>query len=94
MWRASVFVWALAACSPFPELDETIDAATEAADFPELVPLEPILAEAAAGSNRDPQTKSNLDARAAALRSRAARLRTSVVDEESKARMQRGVPQG
>ena len=33
----------LSACTQFPELDRTISAEVEAADYPALVPLEPLL---------------------------------------------------
>lgn len=94
MWRAGLTVLVLAACTQFPQLDETIDPATEAADYPELVPLEPILADAAVAPERHAETEAALSARAAALRSRAAQLQSGVVDDETQARMRRGVPQG
>lgn len=98
MWRAvfpALFLaLALGACTQFPELDDTIDPAAEAADYPRLIPLEPMLAEARAAPARNAETEAALEARAAALRARAARLRGEVVDAETQARMRRGVPQG
>lgn len=94
MWRAGLLLLVLAACTQFPQLDETVDPATEAADFPELVPLEPILAEVAVQPDRAAETEATLAARAAALRARAARLRSGVVDADTQARMRSGVPRG
>ena len=95
MWRAGlIFFLALGACTQFPELDETVGPEAEAADYPALVPLEPILAEAAAAPERNAQTEDALEARTAALRARAAGLRQGVVDDETQERMKRGVAGG
>ena len=39
-----VLIFLLAGCAEFPELEGTIPPRTEAADFPDLVPLAPLLA--------------------------------------------------
>ncbi len=83
MWRAAFMVLALSACTQFPQLDETIEPPAEAADFPELVPLEPILADLAAAPERMAQTEAGLEARAAALRAKAARLRGGMINGET-----------
>ncbi len=94
MWRAAFPALVLAACTQFPQLDETIDPSAEAADFPELVPLEPILAGLEVDPDRHQRTEDALTARADALRARAARLQQDVVDADTRDRMRRGVPQG
>ncbi|MEL7098656.1 MAG: hypothetical protein AAGM84_07495 [Pseudomonadota bacterium] len=80
----------LAACTQFPELDGATSARAEAAEYPALVPLGPLLDQRvrpAAG----PEPAQTLEARAAALRARAARLRNrSVIDSATRARMARG----
>ena len=83
-------VIALSACASFPELDGTVPAHMEDAAYPRLVPVEPLLA-AAEEVQITPETESRLMARAAALRARAARLRGSVVDRGTRARMRAGV---
>ena len=67
----------LAACGPdVPALDARLGAETRAADFPDLVPLGPLLAgvDTAPVRAAAPEGQS-LEARAADLRRRAARLR-------------------
>lgn len=79
---------ALAACTQFPELDGTVAPDLAQADFPDLVPLEPLL-NARAPVIADPeQTSATLDARVAALRARAAALqRGAVVDAQTRQRL-------
>ena len=83
-------VLVLSACSSFPELDATVPAHMEQADFPRLVPVEPLLA-ASEEVQITPETESGLMARANALRARAARLRGPIVDHGTRARMRAGV---
>ncbi|MEL7260117.1 MAG: hypothetical protein AAGK69_01990 [Pseudomonadota bacterium] len=80
----------IAGCTQFPELDATIPAAVEAAPFPALVPLEPLLA-ANAAVVEDPQaTTQTLEGRVSALRARASRLQDRpVIDAGTRARLRR-----
>ncbi len=80
------------ACAPFPDLDETITAEARRAPYPDLVPLEGLQARAEA-TRIDPGTAQTIEARAARLRDRAARLRGSVIDSRTRARMEAGVSQ-
>ncbi|WP_296761739.1 hypothetical protein [Sediminimonas sp.] len=65
-----------AGCARFPALDDTITPEAEAAAYPALVPIEPLLADGPAGADTDArQDEAALMARAAALRARAAELR-------------------
>ena len=72
--RATAFLLiclACAGCESFPALDERITPAARAAPYPELVPLEVLLAEAAPASPApviDPARTSALEARATQLR--------------------------
>lgn len=67
---------ALLGCTQFPALDNIVDPALGNADYPVLVPLEPLLANQ--NSNAiTPQTQAELEARAARLKARAARLRAT-----------------
>lgn len=81
----------LAGCAPAPDLGGTIPPELEAAPYPRLLPLEPILA-ASRDSAIAPDVEAGLDARAARLRARAAGLRGPVIEPPLRARMARGVP--
>ena len=94
MWRAGILALALAACTQFPELDRTIGPEAEAADYPALIPLEPVLARVEGAPERNAETEAEVQARAEALRARAEALRGGVVDSETQERMRQGVPQG
>lgn len=76
------------ACAPFPQIEGVAAGQSANAAYPSLVPIETILAAAPAGSA--PQT-ADLDGRLAALRTRAARLRSPVIDATTRARMAQGV---
>jgi hypothetical protein len=80
MLRAFVILFALGACTQFPELDGTVSPEAEAAAFPALVPLEPLLSRTDGDTARDDAAERSLDARAAALRARADRLRRRDTD--------------
>ncbi|AXI44400.1 hypothetical protein C1J02_14235 [Sulfitobacter sp. SK011] len=95
-WRASfcslsLALLALSACTQFPALDRTITPALENADYPALVPLDPLLASATAGRVDAVQTEAALNARVARLRARAARLRGSVLSGREKQRLEQGL---
>jgi hypothetical protein len=79
---------ALAGCSdPYP-LAADLAASGAAAPYPELIPAERI---AARVPPRGADPAPAIDARAAGLRARAARLRGPVIDAETDDRMRRGV---
>ena len=78
----------LGACTQFPELDETIPPAAEAAPFPTLVPLEPLLADNAAIVTAPEATTRALEIRVDALRARARALQSRpVIDAATRARL-------
>ena len=82
----------LGACAEFPQLDDRIDAAALAADYPTLQPLDPLLAKAANQKNTiTAASEAGFDSRIGTLRARAARLRGPVIDAATLARMRRGV---
>ncbi|MFL4470632.1 hypothetical protein ACERZ8_12350 [Tateyamaria armeniaca] len=86
---ATLFLFlTLAACAQFPELDGTVAPDLENADFPDLVPLEPLLARTAPVVADPVETSEALDARVAALRARAAALqRREIVDQDAENRL-------
>ncbi|MDX1780598.1 MAG: hypothetical protein R3256_04680 [Thalassovita sp.] len=64
----------LVGCSEFPDLSETIEPAARQAPYPALIPIDDLLG-AETGADRPSDTTAELQARARALRARAARLR-------------------
>lgn len=79
---------ALTGCTRFPELDNVVSAETAAADYPALVPLEPLLANSAPVVADPVATSRTLNARVNALRARAAALqRTTIVDSTTRSRL-------
>lgn len=66
---------ALVGCTTFPEVDAAHADATPSATWPQIVPLEGVLAQAEGARIADTTTTA-LDARAARLRARAAAMRS------------------
>jgi hypothetical protein len=82
---------ALGACTQFPALDATITPELEAAPYPDLVPLEPLLARAQAGQSDPVAVRSDLEGRLGRLRARAAGLRGSVLTGRERQRLEEGL---
>lgn len=78
------------ACTQFPALDRTLTPELEAAEFPALVPIEPILVRAQTSGVEPVQTAAAIDARVAALKARAARLSGSVLNGPERQRLAQG----
>ena len=83
-------ILALGACTQFPQLDSTITPDLERAEFPALVPVEPLLATATAGRVDPVQTETALLGRLSRLRARAASLRGSVLSGRERQRLREG----
>jgi hypothetical protein len=81
----------LMGCTQFPELDGAVSDSGKHADFPDLVPIQPLLAQSRTVGPTHEQTVAGLNARLLALRNRAARLRGSVIDANTRNRMRNGV---
>ncbi len=81
----------LAGCAQFPALEGTIPPELEAAPFPDLVPIAPVLAKAKEGGVDPVATRAGLDDRVARLRARAARLRGPVLSRAERIRLERGL---
>ena len=81
----------LMGCTQFPELDGTVSDSGKHADFPDLVPVQSLLAQSHTVGPTHEQTVAGLNARLLALLNRAARLRGSVVDANTRNRMRNGV---
>ncbi|WP_306152807.1 hypothetical protein [Roseovarius sp. MMSF_3281] len=86
---AAVF---LAACSQFPELADDAALGSREAPYPDLVPVETLRGQVPDAAI-SPDSQPALDARITRLRARAARLKGTVVDRGTRARMSQGVPQ-
>ncbi len=91
LFIAFVVPLALSACTQFPALDRTVPTHLENADYPELVPVDPLLARATGGRIDPDQTEAVLKARVARLRARAARLRGSVLSGRERQRLAQGL---
>ena len=94
MWRFMILAAALSSCTQFPELDVSVPPSAEAARYPDLQPLDPLLAREGQLAQDNAQTEADLEARVAALQARAARLRRQVIDPATRARMRNGVTTG
>jgi hypothetical protein len=81
----------LLGCTQFPELDRAVSTKAENADYPTLVPAQTLLAQSETAGPTHQQTVAGLNARVQALQNRAARLRGSVVDANTRNRMRNGV---
>ena len=79
------------ACTQFPALDRTVTPELETAAYPNLVPLAPVLAAANAGGVEPQQAGAAIDGRVAALKTRAARLRGSVLSGPERQRLAKGL---
>jgi len=77
-------------CSRFPELDETITDEMRAASYKDLAPSESLEARPAEPTVTE-QEETDVEDRAKTLRKRADRLSGSVIDDETRDRMARGI---
>lgn len=91
-WIAIVLICAVTACSQFPELDASVSEETRDAPYPELVPLEGLQARIS-DTSITPEMRGGIEGRVARLRARAARLKRTVIDTDTRARMRAGVRQ-
>jgi hypothetical protein len=76
----------LLGCADFPQLDASVSPAARAAAYPTIAPFEQLEAIDEGGEISD-ESMQALQARAAGLRARAARLRRTIIDRETRARM-------
>ena len=81
---------ALTACTRFPALESALSPGAEDAPYPDLLPIETLTARVPDPLIAD-DSQDALAIRAARLRARAARLRGTVLDTDSRARMQAGI---
>ena len=72
----SLILLILAGCTQFPELDETATPGVAEAPFPELVPLDGLLAAPATPPVATKETIGQVEGRVSGLRNRASRLHT------------------
>ncbi|WP_338548790.1 hypothetical protein [Roseovarius phycicola] len=78
---------AVAGCTQFPDLNQSVSTEARNGNFPALVPVEVLRADAPAQQVTD-TTTTTLEARVAALRSRANRLRGTVLNRSARARLE------
>lgn len=81
----------LAGCTTFPDLDATQTADLAEADYPALVPIDPILAGIKPADSTAQDTRSDFDARLAGLRARSQAMRGQVLSAREKRRLEEGI---
>ncbi|MEB8387433.1 hypothetical protein OO012_09355 [Rhodobacteraceae bacterium KMM 6894] len=87
----AIALWtALTACTAFPQLESTISDDLKDAPYPDLVSLDTLNTSMAQSRVTD-DTLAGVEARAARLRARAARLSGTVIDDPTRQRMSAGV---
>lgn len=75
-FTALVFLAAsLAGCVQFPEIDDATNQVARDAEYPTLIPLDPVLENITAAQLDTSDTQEQLESRAAGLNARAAALR-------------------
>lgn len=77
----------LSACTQFPVLDDRLSDAARAADYPDLLPLAPLIAARSIPAERGPEITASLEGRVSALNARASRLRGAVLSPADRARL-------
>lgn len=82
---------ALSACTQFPDLEHTRTDALKDAEYPALVPIEPILAAIEPPGTLPDETTAGINTRLAALRGRAEGLRGDVLSADDKRRLAEGL---
>lgn len=82
---------AVAGCTQFPDLDHTQTDALYDADYPALVPIEPILAGITPPGDLPQQTRDDITTRLSALRGRADSLRGDVLRPDERRRLEEGL---
>ncbi|ETX13042.1 hypothetical protein OCH239_13590 [Roseivivax halodurans JCM 10272] len=80
---------ALAACTTFPEIDAAETPGIDNAPYPDLVPIETLLA--AEPPRATPELRAGVESRASALRGRASALQGPIVEPETRSRMRTGI---
>ncbi|UMA65908.1 hypothetical protein LVO79_05465 [Roseivivax marinus] len=77
------------ACVQFPEIEAAESAYVPGAAYPDLVPIETLLASTPARAT--PEMRGAVESRADALRRRAAGLDGPVIDDATRARLDQGI---
>ncbi len=90
-WSLSVALLGAAGCTQFPDLDRTQTAELEAAEYPALVPLDPLLERAGTPGPDPVQLEDSLNSRLSGLRARADRIRGTVLSDAEKRRLEEGL---
>ncbi|MDW3182164.1 hypothetical protein [Roseobacter sp.] len=78
-------------CVQFPEIDDATGQAARDADFPDLIPFDPLLASTEASQTESAGTQDQIEARVTGLQARAAGLRGSVLSSQERNRLEEEV---
>ena len=89
-FTALILCTTIVACTQFPELDAQVSDSVRNAPFPDMVPLNTLDTQIGPGRVA-PDAAGQMEARVAQLKSRAAQLRRTVIDRDTRERMQSGV---
>lgn len=82
----------LAGCAEFPQLEGTVPASLENADYPALAPIDSLLTPLPDPEQHSEDVRQDLESRRAALQDRARRLNeATLIDDETEARMRAGI---
>ncbi|MEM6941563.1 MAG: hypothetical protein AAF943_16105 [Pseudomonadota bacterium] len=86
-----LMITAAAGCTQFPELEGALTRDFSAAAYPDLLPIEPLLARSAISATDPLADQTLLNARLAALRAKAQKMRGSVLDGAARQRLENGL---
>lgn len=88
---AALLALAVGGCATIPDLDSSVPDSLVNAPYPDLVPLDRLLASQPRARADNETAGSDLAARRDRLQQRARRLNTAVIDADTQTRMQAGV---
>ena len=81
----------LAACVHFPEIAPATSQKARDADYPDLIPFDPLLAAQNTALDETAEMEAQLEARVSGLQARAATLRRSVLSGQDRSRLEEDV---
>ncbi|MFK7751488.1 MAG: hypothetical protein AB8B51_02955 [Sedimentitalea sp.] len=90
-FRLALCALVLTSCTDVPDLGDSVRPALRNADYPDLVPIETLLALRESPSQAAEKLEQNLSGRIGRLKRRAAALQDPVIDAPSRERLQSGL---
>ncbi|WP_299776842.1 hypothetical protein [uncultured Roseobacter sp.] len=83
-----ILILGVVGCVQFPEIEDATGQAAREADFPDLIPFDPLLTSTETRQSKTEETQAQLEARVSGLQARAAGLRGSVLSGEERNRLE------